>query len=114
LLCLSQEAYARYATHLQEGGLLIVDQDLVTVDDVREDVRVMGFPFTVEAERINRRIAANVIALGAIAVATGVVKPESIAKAISSHLPERNVPKALEALEIGVNLAKRKNNLDPD
>ena len=104
LLCLSQEAYDRYTPRLREGSLLIVDQDLVDTGGIRADIEVVALPFTAEAEKIGRRIAANVIALGALAVVTGLVKPESLAKAISSRLPERNVATALDALNIGVRL----------
>jgi 2-oxoglutarate ferredoxin oxidoreductase subunit gamma len=105
LLCLSQEAYERYGPRLREDGLLIIDEDLVDAQDARADVQVKAFPFTAEAEKMGRRIAANVIALGTLAVMTGAVKPASLAKAIPSRLPERNVPTALEALDIGVKLA---------
>jgi len=105
LLCLSQEAYERYGPHLREDGILIIDEDLVDAHDVQAFVQVKSFPFTAEAERMGRRIVANVIALGTLAVMTGVVKPASLAKAIPSRLPERNVSTALEALDIGVKLA---------
>jgi 2-oxoglutarate ferredoxin oxidoreductase subunit gamma len=105
MLCLSQEAYNRYMSKLREGGLLIIDQDLVNVNDVRPD-KVIALPFTSEAEKMNRRIVANVMALGALAVLTGVVKPESLAKALSSRLPERNVHLALDALGVGVKMAE--------
>jgi 2-oxoglutarate ferredoxin oxidoreductase subunit gamma len=105
LLSLSQEAYQRYMSSLREEGLLIVDQDLVHPQGVRTDVTFLAFPFTAEAEKMGRRIAANVIALGTLAGVTGLVKPESLAQAIPSRLPERNVPAALEALEVGVRLA---------
>jgi 2-oxoglutarate ferredoxin oxidoreductase subunit gamma len=105
LLCLSQEAYQRYAPHLREGGLLIVDEDLVQTENARADVRLVAFPFTAEAEKMKRRIAANLVALGALAEVSGLVKAESLAKAIPSRLPERNLPLALKALETGVQLA---------
>jgi 2-oxoglutarate ferredoxin oxidoreductase subunit gamma len=106
LLCLSQEAYDRYIPRLRQKGLLVVDQDLVDPGQRRSDIRLLAFPFTAEAELMNRRIAANVIALGALAVVTGVVKPESIEQAIPSRLPDRNVATAREALHVGVKLAE--------
>lgn len=106
LLCLSQESYERYAPRLQEGGLLVLDRDLVNPGRVRSSICLAAFPFTAEAELMNRRIVANVIALGALSVISGVVRPESIAWAIPFRLPERNVPTALEALQVGVKLAK--------
>jgi 2-oxoglutarate ferredoxin oxidoreductase subunit gamma len=106
LLCLSQEACNRYMPNLKQGGLLVIDQDLVNVENVRPDIKVIGLPFTAEAERMNRRIVANVMALGALAVLAGLVKPESLAQALSSRLPERNVPVAREALEVGVRMGR--------
>jgi 2-oxoglutarate ferredoxin oxidoreductase subunit gamma len=92
--------------NVREAGLLIIDQDLVNADNVRVDLKVIALPFTAEAEKMNRRIVANVIALGALAVLTGVVKPQSLAKSLPSHLPERNVDVALEALGVGVKMAE--------
>jgi 2-oxoglutarate ferredoxin oxidoreductase subunit gamma len=105
LLCLSQEAYKRYGPRLREEGLLIIDADLVDAHDAQPEVQVRAFPFTAEAEKMGRRIAANVIALGTLAVMTGAVEPASLAQAIPSRLPERNVATALEALDVGVKLA---------
>lgn len=106
LLCLSQESYERYSPKLRNGGLLIIDQDLVDdTGNIRDTIKCVAFPFTAQAEKMNRRIVANVIALGALAIVAGAVKPESIAKAIPSRLPERNVAIALAALKVGVELA---------
>lgn len=113
LICLSQEACNRYMPDLKQGGLLIIDEDLVSPDNLRSNLHIVALPFTAEAERLNRRIVANVIALGALAVLTGVVAPESIAKALSSRLPARNVSLATEALFLGVKIAEEKKVLLP-
>ena len=105
LLCLSQEAYERYGPELRPGGMLLVDSDLVDVGGDRTDVELVALPFTAEAEKTGRRIAANVIALGALAIRTGIVTSGAIAKAIESRLAERNVPTALLALDRGAKLA---------
>lgn len=105
LVCLSQEAYQRFNHSLQKGGLMVVDKDLVTPDKNQKEYKIIALPFTAEAEKMNRRIVANVIALGAMAAITSAVKPESIAQALPSRLPERNVALALQALEEGVRLA---------
>lgn len=106
LLCLSPEAHEQYVPRLRPGGILVVDQDLVNADCARADITVLAFPFTAEGERLNSRISANVVALGALAVVTGWVKPGSLAKAIPGRLPQRHVARALEALEAGVRLAE--------
>jgi 2-oxoglutarate ferredoxin oxidoreductase subunit gamma len=106
LLCLSQESYNRYEPTLREGGTLILDQDLVSLTNPRENIHVFSLPFTAEAEKMERRILANVIALGALAVITGSVRVDSLAKALTLRLPERNVPQSLIALDLGKKLAE--------
>lgn len=105
LVCLSQEAYQRFSHTIKKDGVMIIDKDLVK-PDLEQDVKIVAFPFTAEAEKLNRRIVANVIALGTLAKITSAVKPQSIAQALPSRLPERNVPVALKALDVGVDLAK--------
>jgi 2-oxoglutarate ferredoxin oxidoreductase subunit gamma len=105
LLCLSQESYNRYEPDLREGGTIIVDRDLVSLRDGRDPSTISALPFTAEAEKMDRRILANVIALGALAVITGAVQVDSLAQALPRRLPARNVPQALEALELGKQLA---------
>jgi 2-oxoglutarate ferredoxin oxidoreductase subunit gamma len=107
LLCLSQEAYQRYEPALRDGGVLIIDQDLVTPSRDRRDIQSFSLPFTAEAERMERRILANVIALGALATITGAVRVDSLAQALPRRLPERNVTQALEALNLGKTLAEK-------
>jgi 2-oxoglutarate ferredoxin oxidoreductase subunit gamma len=113
LLCLSQEAYNRYEPDLRPGGTLIIDQDLVSPKHAREDIQTFALPFTAEAEKMDRRILANVIALGALATITGAIKVESLVEALPLRLPERNVPQALEALELGKKLAEEQGMAVP-
>jgi 2-oxoglutarate ferredoxin oxidoreductase subunit gamma len=114
LLCLSQEAYLRYSPCLKPGGLLIIDEHLVSLSEPVIDFHVVALPFTAEAERLSKRILANVMALGAISALTEIVRRESLAKAIPVRLPERNVPGALEALEVGVRLGEMKKVIQSD
>lgn len=106
LVCLSQEAYQRFSHTIKKDGVMIIDKDLVKPNLEQPDIKMIAFPFTAEAEKLNRRIVANVIALGTLAEFTSAVKPQSIAQALPSRLPERNIPVALKALEVGVELAK--------
>lgn len=108
LLCLSQEAYQRYEPALRADSILVIDQDLVDPNNEPRDIRTIALPFTAEAEKMDRRILANVIALGALATITGAVKVESLALAIPKRLPERNVPQALEALDLGKMLVRER------
>ena len=106
LLCLSQESFEKYAPKLRDDGLLIIDQDLVETGTIRSETIRLAWPFTAEAEKLGRRIVANLIALGTLAAVTDVVKPASIARTIPLRLPRRHLATALAALEVGVKLAE--------
>lgn len=106
LLCLSQESFDSFAARVRDDGLLIIDQDLVETGEYRSNTRCLAFAFTAEAEKLGRRIVANLIGLGTLAVVTGAVKPQSIASAIPLRLSERQLATALAALDVGVKLAE--------
>src|SRR5512136_3087171 len=72
VVAMSQEAYAKYAGELAEGGLLIVDQDLVRPNgDLRplgeQQVRLYGISSTRMAEEMGRKMIANIVMLGCLA-----------------------------------------------
>ncbi len=106
LLCLSQESFDNYSPNLRDGGLLIIDQDLVETGSIRLEITCLAFPFTAKAEKLGRRIVANLIALGTLATVTGAVKAQSIARTIPLRLPKRHLTTALAALDVGIKLAE--------
>ena len=61
LVVMSQEAYTRFAPELREGGLLIVEEDLVHIDELRSGIRVHSVPATRLAEELGRRMVLNVV-----------------------------------------------------
>jgi len=88
LLALTQEACDKYSRDLKEGGILLVDSDLVKKLP-NGKFAVVGFPIINTAKNeIGRAIVANIVALGAMVALTGVVTKESAEKAVLSRVPE--------------------------
>ena len=89
LMALTQEALDKYGKMLQPGGLLIIDETLVT--KVPENIRfVFKAPFTVLAKgTFDVSIVSNIIALGALAAITDIVSREALIKAVLSRVPEK-------------------------
>jgi 2-oxoglutarate ferredoxin oxidoreductase subunit gamma len=54
LVVMSQEAYTRFAPELREGGLLIVEEELVHIDELRSGIRVHSMPATRLAEELGK------------------------------------------------------------
>lgn len=88
LLALTQEACDKYAHDLKQGGVLLVDSDLVK-NLPAGNYNTVSFPIINTAKNeIGREIVANIVALGAIVALTGVVSKESAEKAVLSRVPE--------------------------
>ncbi len=88
LLALTQEACTKYSHDLKEGGILLIDSDLVTKRP-EGNFKVVSFPIINTAKNdVGREIVANIVALGAIVALTGVVSRESAEKAVLSRVPE--------------------------
>lgn len=98
-LCMSQEACDRYSEQTREGGLLIVDADLVSRAPTTRAVRVR---LTSLAQDVaDRAITANVVALGLVASLTGIVSRQSLEEAVRARAPQGTAEINLRALTAG-------------
>jgi 2-oxoglutarate ferredoxin oxidoreductase subunit gamma len=105
LLALTQEACDKYFPDLKEGGILIIDSDLVHQPPTPD---CYSFPFTQLAKKeIGHVMVANVIALGSIVGLTGLASKEGVKKVVTSRAPMGTEEKNLNALELGFKLAKQ-------
>ncbi len=93
LVAMSQEACRRFAPHLREGGLLLVEEDLVRPPQFGRDFRLYSVPATRLAEGLGRKMVLNMVMVGFFAAITGLVRPESARRAVAE-----SVPRGTEAL----------------
>ena len=100
LVSLSQDAYNTYIGHLKDGGILIVDGDLVKADP--ENVEVHKISATdIAFKKFGQKIMGNIVIVGYLSALLGVVSKESVRKSIARHLPQKLVEKNLLAFEEG-------------
>jgi 2-oxoglutarate ferredoxin oxidoreductase subunit gamma len=108
VLVLSQEAYAKYGATRPAPALLIAEQDLVELPpEIEHGRRVLRAPFTAIAEGIGRKIVLNMVALGFLCRATGIVSRESLREAILASVPRGTGELNLRALDAGYEYAER-------
>jgi 2-oxoglutarate ferredoxin oxidoreductase subunit gamma len=105
LAAMSQEAYHTYGHGFAPGGVLLIDSDLVELDEQPGGVEVRSFPATRLAEELGRRIVANMVMLGFLIGATGVVSADAMRQAIKSSVPAGTVEINLKAFEQGLDQA---------
>jgi len=103
LVVLFQEAYEKFRPQLDDGGLLIVEEDLVQLRE--DDQDAIKLPAVRIAKDLGNKLAANIIMLGYLIRKTGVVSREAMEEAIRNTVREQHVELNLQALEIGWNLA---------
>jgi 2-oxoglutarate ferredoxin oxidoreductase subunit gamma len=103
LLAMNQKSLDAFSSDLKPGGLLLVDADLVSEFPAS---RVLALPFTRIAREVGRAMAANIVALGALAQLTGAVSLRSLEAAVLARVPKGTEDLNRRALAAGVAAAK--------
>ena len=101
LVAMSQDASNRFAPELKEGGLLLVEEELVTVGAVPAGVRVYGVPATRLAEEIGRRLVLNIVMVGFFGAVTRIIDPDALRKAVVDSVPSGTEKLNLRAFDRG-------------
>jgi 2-oxoglutarate ferredoxin oxidoreductase subunit gamma len=87
LICLSQEGYTKNIGSLRNGGMLILDSDLVRAKDISPDVTAYTIPATRFAEELGNKMMANIIMLGFLAAISDMISAEALRKAVLTSVP---------------------------
>ena len=75
---------------VRPAGGLVVNSSLIPQRSKRSDIRLIDIPATDIATELGSARLANVICLGALTHATGVVPMAALVQALDDHLPERH------------------------
>jgi 2-oxoglutarate ferredoxin oxidoreductase subunit gamma len=107
LVVMSQEAYVRFASELKDGGIMIVEQDLVRVAGLKQGVKVYSIPATRIAEELGKRMVLNSVMVGFFTAITQLLEPDAVRKAVADSVPpsfrELNLKAFEKGLEYGIN-----------
>jgi 2-oxoglutarate ferredoxin oxidoreductase subunit gamma len=105
LVALSQTAYDKYASIIRPSGLLLMDSHFVR-PRATVDARQKELPFYRRVvDELGSPQSQNVCMLGALVAITGIVKPESLQKAIEARFEGRGAAANARALALGLELA---------
>jgi len=105
LLALNQNSLDEYLGDLKADGLLVVDAGLVR--EIPDHHQVMAIGFTQMARDLGKAMAANIVALGALAVLTGAVTLPSLEAAVLARVPKGTEELNRKALEAGAAAARQ-------
>ena len=101
LVVMSQEAYTKFAPELKPGGLLLVEQDLVRLSELKKPARIFSIPATRLAEELGKKMVLNVVMVGFFGAVAGLLSRESLRKAVADSVPAAFQELNLKAFDKG-------------
>lgn len=104
LVCLTQEAYMKFAPIIRPGGLLITDPHYVRIERSMDALQKELPMYQSVMEKIGKPIVLNICMLGVVAALTRVVRPESLSKVLQRRIPPAFLDMNRKALELGFEL----------
>ena len=106
LICLSQEGYSKNIDSLREGGMLILESDLVRTKNISSDVTAYNIPATRFAEELGNKMMANIVMLGFLAAIYDLVSAAALRKAMLTSVPASTKEINTRAFERGSEYGK--------
>ena len=94
LVALSQPAFDKYGSNINEGSLVVVDS-LVVADGAK------ALPFTMTAESVGHKIVTNIVMLGYISALLDFIPQEVMEETVRANIPKGTEELNLKALRAG-------------
>lgn len=101
LVAMSQEAHDKFVDEVKPGGMVLIDETLVTPGNFPEGTLVYKIPATQIAEDLGRKIVANIVMIGFFAACAGVVGREAMRKAVADSVPAAALELNMTAFDRG-------------
>jgi 2-oxoglutarate ferredoxin oxidoreductase subunit gamma len=90
VVALNGPSLAQYAPDVKPGGVLVMDSTLVSARSNRSDLREIALPAKQIADELGYPQIANVVMLGALVRATGVVQLATLERVLEEHIGARH------------------------
>jgi 2-oxoisovalerate ferredoxin oxidoreductase beta subunit len=101
LLALNEPSLRKFLPALEEGGIVLYNDNEIPADCVRRDVRMVALPFTQLADELGATKVGNIVMLGALLEATGMLEQDRIVGALKRLVNPRFFDLDLAALARG-------------
>jgi 2-oxoglutarate ferredoxin oxidoreductase subunit gamma len=101
LVLMSEDAKNTYGNAISNSCTILIDEDLVKVEEALESASLYKIPATRIAERLGRKIVANIVMLGFITSVTGIIGYDAMKEAIFASIPRGTEELNLNAFKEG-------------
>jgi 2-oxoglutarate ferredoxin oxidoreductase subunit gamma len=105
LVCLTQEAYGKFAGIIRPGGLLLTDSNYVRLERKVDAQQIELGMYQAVMEEIGKPIVFNICMLGALLGLSHLVKVETLEKVLEKRIPPDFMAMNRKALQLGLELA---------
>ena len=90
VIALNPPSFERYEPLVQKDGMLLSNASLITTTSKRTDIRAIAITANDVAAELGAAQMANVVLVGALVAATGVVKIETLDQVLEEHVSARH------------------------
>jgi 2-oxoglutarate ferredoxin oxidoreductase subunit gamma len=101
MVVMSQEAYVKFAPELKDGGMLLIERDLVRVSEVSKQARIYSVPATRIAEELGKRMVLNIVMVGFFTAVSRLLEADAVRKAVADSVPSSFRDLNLKAFDKG-------------
>jgi 2-oxoisovalerate ferredoxin oxidoreductase beta subunit len=102
LLALNEPSLRKFLPDVEPGGIVLYNSDTVPPDCARSDLRIVARHFSGLADKLGDPKVGNVVMLGALLEATGLLEPEQIVSALRALVKNKKyLDLDLLALQLG-------------
>jgi 2-oxoisovalerate ferredoxin oxidoreductase beta subunit len=102
LLALNEPSLRKFLPDVEPGGIVLYNSDTLPADCARGDLRIVARHFTGMADKLGDPKVGNVVMLGALLEATGLLDPEQVVAALEALVKNKKyLDLDLLALQLG-------------
>jgi 2-oxoisovalerate ferredoxin oxidoreductase beta subunit len=101
LLAMNEPSLRKFLPAVEEGGTVLYNGSQIPGDCVRRDVRMVALPFTQLADEVGATKVGNIVMLGALLEATGMLEQDRVVSALKRLVHPRFFDLDLAALARG-------------
>lgn len=104
LMAMNEPSYDKFIGQMRDGGIVIVNSSLMSEREYPENVRVYKVAATDIANAVGNGRAANLVMLGTMMKASGLMDPEVFGKGLDNYFVKkgRSIPSNLECYQKGI------------
>lgn len=108
LIAMNEPSYDKFVSQMRDGGTVIVNSSLMSQREYPENIKVYGIAATDIANAAENSRAANLVMLGAMIKATGLIDCEAFGQGLDAYFAKKGHgnPKNLECYWIGLEKAE--------